>query len=215
VKIVFLFLVPVVLVYAFASAVLEPRPRSGLRRVAQVAALGAALNLMWYLPDWTHGGPLGTLSELRDYTAASATFVLRRALRAFGVPTPALAVLVSCAFAGFVLFRIWRVRDLSLFLRRVSRDALSWLLIFAPVVYPWYALPMFPPVLTAGVRSHVAALLVFSACSMLTFYDFRLATGTHGSKYVNFLIGVLPALLVFLYGFRYSSRSSDAHPGRL
>jgi hypothetical protein len=203
-------------VYAFTSVKLEPGPRSGLRRAAQVAAIGAALNLIWHLPDWTHGGPLAALSELRTYASASWTFVLRRALRGLGLEVAQLPVVVNYLFAGFVLLGIWRVRDLSLFLARVSRDALSWLLIFAAVTHPWYALPMFPPVLTAGVKRHVAALLVFSACATLSSYGSRLAAGmmTEEAKFVNFFVGVLPAGLVFLFGFRGPFRFRVGRPGR-
>jgi len=203
VKIVFLFLAPAILFYAFASA-RAAGWRSGLMRAAQVAVLGTTLNLVWQLPDWTQGSPLVALSELRGYSSASLTFVLRGAFRGIGVSVPQLTIVVAGLFAGVLLWGIRRVRDLPSFLRRVSRDGLSWLLIFTAVTHPWYALPLFVPVLAAGVRRHVAALVVFSACATLSFYGMRLAMGmfTDAAKYVNFLVGVLPATIVFLGGDR-------------
>jgi hypothetical protein len=203
VKIVFLFLVPLVLVYAFHSA--RPAGRSaGVRRAALVLVAGAALNLVWYLPDWVGGGPLTALAELRNYASGSVTFILRRVLRVFGVRGTTLPLFTSGIFAAIVLFRIWRVRDLPGFLARLSRDVLLWLLVFVSVTHPWYALPLFPAVLAAGVRRHVAALLLFSLSSLFAFYGLRMVTGmfTEAAKFVDFFGGVLPPALVLLFGTR-------------
>jgi hypothetical protein len=204
VKITFLFLAPVLLVWAWRSAADEgdARPRAGALRGLQLVALGAALNLVWLLPDWTGGSPLTALSELGGAASNSLTFALRRGLFALGARFEQLPTIMAAVFALLVVSRSWELRTVPDFLSRVSRDVMLALLFFFAVVYPWYVLAAFPRVIVGGERRHLAALLTLSGCFMLAAYGQRMAfvLPKVESKLVGFGLGVLPAAVVYLLG---------------